>query len=80
MKDRKFLGGLLKLALADGGDKLTLPRLLREIEACQKAHGVALVYAELKWGKNITKEQGKILFHRAPEVQREWEKSLGWSR
>ena len=29
------LGGLLKLALAEGGDKITLPRLLREIDAGQ---------------------------------------------
>lgn len=29
------LGGLLKLALAEGGDKFTLQRLLREIEAGQ---------------------------------------------
>ena len=31
------LGGLLKLALSDGGDRLTLSRLLREIEAGQSA-------------------------------------------
>ena len=31
------LGGLLKLALSEGGDKITLPRLLREIEAGQDA-------------------------------------------
>ena len=31
------LGGLLKLALAEGGDKIALPRLLREIEAGQNA-------------------------------------------
>ena len=31
------LGGLLKLALSEGGDKITLPRLLREIEAGQNA-------------------------------------------
>jgi hypothetical protein len=29
------LGGLLKLVLSEGGDKFTLPRLLREIEAGQ---------------------------------------------
>ena len=29
------LGGLLKLALAESGDKITLPRLLREIDAGQ---------------------------------------------
>jgi len=31
------LGGLLKRALSEGGDKLTLPRLLKEIEAGQSA-------------------------------------------
>jgi len=44
----------------------------------EKAHGVALVYAELKWGKNIAQEKGKILFRQAPEIQRERER--GWSR
>jgi hypothetical protein len=31
------LGGLLKLALSEDGDKIALPRLLREIEAGQSA-------------------------------------------
>jgi hypothetical protein len=31
------LGGLLKLALSEGGDKFALPRLLREIDAGQRA-------------------------------------------
>jgi len=31
------LGGLLKLALSEGGDKSVLSRLLREIEAGQNA-------------------------------------------
>jgi len=31
------LGGLLKLALAGGGDNIILPKLLREIEAGQNA-------------------------------------------
>ena len=44
----------------------------------KKAHGVALAYAALKWGKNITQEQGKILFHRELEVDRKHER--GWSR
>jgi len=30
------LGGLLKLALSEGGDKIILPRLLREIDMGQK--------------------------------------------
>ena len=30
------LGGLLKLALSEGGDKITLPRLLREIDMGHK--------------------------------------------
>jgi len=42
----------------------------------EKAHGVALVYASLKWGKNIAQEQGKILFHQAPEMQRERQRGL----
>ena len=42
-----------------------------------KARSVALDYAVLKWGKNITQEQGKILFYRAPEVQRDKERSRG---
>jgi hypothetical protein len=44
----------------------------------EKAHGVALTYAALKWGKNIAVEQGKIMFRHAPERQREQER--GWSR
>jgi hypothetical protein len=31
------LGGLLKMALSEGGDKIALPRLLREIEVGQNA-------------------------------------------
>jgi len=31
------LGGLFKHALSEGGDKITLPRLLQEIEAGQNA-------------------------------------------
>jgi hypothetical protein len=34
----------------------------------EKAHGVALAYAALKWGNNIVQEQGKILFHALPGV------------
>lgn len=30
------VGGLLKLALSEGGDKVTLQRLLREVEAGQR--------------------------------------------
>jgi hypothetical protein len=37
----------------------------------EKAHDVALAYAVLKWGKNISLEQGKILYRHAPEIQRE---------
>ena len=33
--DLARLGGLLKLALSEGGDKLALPKLLREIDAGQ---------------------------------------------
>ncbi len=44
----------------------------------EKAHGLALAYAALKWGKNITLEQGKILFRHALKRQREQER--GWSR
>ena len=31
------LGGLLKLALSEGGDNIAIPRLLREIDAGQNA-------------------------------------------
>ena len=44
----------------------------------KKAHGAALAYAALKWGKNIALEQGKILFHKASEIQQEQKR--GWSR
>jgi hypothetical protein len=35
--DLRRLGGLLKLALSEDGDKIALPKLLREIEAGQNA-------------------------------------------
>ena len=44
----------------------------------EKAHGVALANAALKWEKNITQENGKILFHKTPMMQREQDR--GWSR
>ena len=34
--DLGHLGGLLKRTLSEGGDKITLPRLLREIDMGQK--------------------------------------------
>jgi hypothetical protein len=46
----------------------------------EKAHGIALAYARLKWGKNITLEEGRILLPHAPERRREREKDRGWSR
>ena len=44
----------------------------------EMAHGAALAYAALKWGKNVIQEQGKILFRQAPEIQRVRES--GWGR
>jgi hypothetical protein len=33
----------------------------------EEARGIALVYAGLKWGRNIAMEKGRILFHRELE-------------
>jgi hypothetical protein len=70
--------GVVIFTLPSGGSIRDTGKELYYSAHDEKAHGVALVYAELKWGKNITQEQGKILFHRAPEIQREQER--GWSR
>jgi hypothetical protein len=70
--------GVVIFTLASGGSiRDTGKELLYSVND-EKAHGLALAYAAVKWGKNITQEQGKILFHKAPEMYREQEK--GWSR
>jgi len=70
--------GVVIFTLPSGGSIRDTGKELFYSTHDEKAHGVALAYAALKWGKNIAQEQGKILFHKAPEVQREQEK--GWYR
>jgi len=70
--------GVVIFTLASGGSIRDTGKELYFSAHDEKAHGVALTYAALKWGKNITQEKGKILFHKASEVQRGWEG--GWSR
>lgn len=36
----------------------------------EKAHGVALAYAALKWGKRLATEKGCIMFQQEQEVDR----------
>jgi hypothetical protein len=70
--------GVVIFTLAGGGSIRDTGRELFYSARDEKAHGVALAYAALKWGKNVALENGRILFHQAPEIQREQEK--GWSR
>ena len=70
--------GVVLFTLPSGGSIRDTGKELYYSAHAEKAHGVALAYAALKWGKNITQEQGKILFHKTPEIQREQER--GWSR
>jgi hypothetical protein len=45
-----------------------------------KAREVAMLYAGLKWGRNVALNKGWIIFRQTPELQREQEKDVGWSR
>jgi hypothetical protein len=45
-----------------------------------KAREVALLYASLKWGRNVALDKGRILFHHAPEAQREQEMKIQKNR
>ena len=68
--------GVVIFTLASGGSIRDTGKELFYSAHDEKAHGVALAYAALKWGKNITQENGKILFHKAPEIEPEQER--GW--
>jgi hypothetical protein len=70
--------GVVIFTLASGGSIRDTGRELFYSAHDEKAHGVALAYAALKWGKNVNLEQGKILFRHVPEMQRKQEQS--WSR
>ena len=72
--------GVVIFILASGGSIRDTGKELFYSAHDEKAHGVALAYAALKWGKNIAQEQGKIVLHHAPEIRRERERSIGWSR
>ena len=70
--------GVVIFALESGGRIRDAGKELFFSAHDEKARGIALAYASLKWGKNVALEQGKILFRHAPEVQREQAKE--WSR
>jgi hypothetical protein len=70
--------GVVIFTMGSGGSIRDTGRELFYSAHDEKAHGVALAYAVLKWGKNLALENGKIQFHQMPEIQREREK--GWSR
>jgi hypothetical protein len=72
--------GIGIFTLAGGGSILDTGKVAFFTPQDEKAHGIALAYARLKWGKNITLEKGRILLHHAPERRREREKDRGWSR
>ena len=60
--------GVVIFTLSSGGSIRDADKVLFYSAHDEKAHGVALAYAALKWGKHIAQEHGKILFHNAPEV------------
>ena len=70
--------GVVIFTLASGGSIRDTGKELFFSAHDEKAHGVDLAYARLKWGKNIVREQGKILFSHTLEIRRERER--GWSR
>jgi len=70
--------GVVIFTLASGGSIRDTGKELCYSAHDEKAHGVAIAYAALKWGRNVAQEKGKILFSHASEVQREQER--GWSR
>ena len=69
--------GVVIFTLPNGGSIRDTGKELFYSAHDKKAHGVALAYAALKWGKNIAQEQGKILFHRAQEIERGKERNRG---
>jgi hypothetical protein len=70
--------GIVIFTLASGGSIRDTGKELFYSAHDEKAYGVALAYATLKWGKNIAQEKGKILFRKTPEIEREQER--GWGR
>ena len=70
--------GVVIFTLTSGGSIRDTGKELFYSSHDEMAHGVAIAYAALKWGNNITLEKGKILFRQAREIQRAQEK--GWSR
>jgi hypothetical protein len=70
--------GVVIFTLASGGSVRDAGKKVVYSGHDEKAREVALLYAELKWGRNVSLENGRILFHQAPEEERE--KDRGWSR
>jgi hypothetical protein len=66
--------GVVIFTLAGGGSIRDTGRVLFYSAHDEKAHGVALAYAVLKWGHNIALDKGRILFHHQPEAQKERER------
>ena len=72
--------GVVIFTLASGGSIRDTGKELYFSTRDEKAHGVALAYAALKWGKNIVQEKGKILFHKTREMEMQRGQEKGWSR
>jgi hypothetical protein len=62
--------GVIIFILASGGSIRDTGKELFYSPHDEKAQGVALAYAALKWGKNVVQENGKIMFHQALEIKR----------
>jgi hypothetical protein len=45
-----------------------------------KAREIALLYAGLKWGRNVSLEKGRILFQQESKLRDGQTKVQGWSR
>jgi hypothetical protein len=70
--------GVVIFTLESGGSIRDTGKELFYSAHDEKAHGIAMAYAALKWGKNISVEQGKILYRHTVDIRREEER--GWSR
>ncbi|MDR2488180.1 MAG: hypothetical protein LBD42_01560 [Desulfovibrio sp.] len=72
--------GVVIFTLSSGGSIRDSSKELFYSVHDEKAHGVALAYAALKWGKNIAPEQGRIVFQQAEiRGKRNRAKERGWT-
>ena len=70
--------GVVIFTLESGGSIRDTGKELFYSTHDEKAHGVALAYATLKWGENIDLEKGRIAFRQEREIQRERKSGMRW--